>query len=44
MNTAYITILFTVVVQGLTVKSGYRLIEQHKARRVRRQSERRQEI
>lgn len=44
LNTAYITILFTVVVQGLTVKSGYRLIEQHKARRVRRQSERRQEI
>ncbi len=39
LNTAYVTILFTVVVQGLTVKSGYRLIEQHKARRVRRQSE-----
>lgn len=37
LNTAYITILFTVVVQGLTVKSGYRLIEQHKARRIRRQ-------
>ena len=40
LNTAYVTILFTVVVQGLTVKKGYRLIEQHKARRVRRQSER----
>lgn len=40
LNTAYITILFTVVVQGLTVKSGYRMIERHKARRVRRQSER----
>ena len=40
LNTAYVTILFTVVVQGLTVKKGYRLIERHKARRVRRQSER----
>lgn len=39
LNTAYVTILFTVVVQGLSVKKGYRLIEQHKARRVRRQSE-----
>lgn len=44
LNTAYITILFTVVVQGLTVKSGYRLIERHKARRVRRQSQCSQEI
>lgn len=40
LNTAYITILFTVVVQGLTVKNGYRIIERHKARRIRRQSER----
>jgi len=40
LNTAYVTILFTVVVQGLTVKNGYRIIEQHKARRVRRESER----
>lgn len=40
LNTAYITILFTVVVQGLTVKNGYRMIERHKARRIRRQSER----
>ncbi|MCM1120140.1 MAG: sodium:proton antiporter [bacterium] len=40
LNTAYVTILFTVVVQGLTVKNGYRMIERHKARRVRRQSER----
>lgn len=39
LNTAYITILFTVVVQGLTVKNGYRMIERHKARRIRRQSE-----
>ena len=42
LNVAYVTVFFTVVVQGLTVKSGYRLIEQHKARRVRRQSEARQ--
>lgn len=38
LNTAYITIIFTVIVQGLTVKKGYLLIEQHKARRIRRQS------
>ena len=44
LNTAYVTILFTVVVQGLTVKKGYQLIEQHKARRVRRQSERQQDV
>ena len=40
LNTAYITIFFTVVVQGLTVKKGYRIIERHKAERIRRQSER----
>lgn len=38
LNTAYITIFFTVVVQGLTVKKGYRMIERHKAERIRRQS------
>ncbi|HBA47449.1 MAG TPA: hypothetical protein DCZ91_06555 [Lachnospiraceae bacterium] len=38
LNTAYVTILFTVVVQGLTVKKGYQLIERHKALRIRRQS------
>jgi len=38
LNVAYVTVFFTVVVQGLTVKSGYRLIEQHKAKRVRRLS------
>ncbi len=38
LNTAYITIIFTVIVQGLTVKKGYLLIEQHKARRIRHQS------
>ncbi len=38
LNTAYITIIFTVIVQGLTVKKGYLLIEQHKARRIRSQS------
>lgn len=38
LNTAYITIFFTVVVQGLTVKNGYRIIERHKANRIRRMS------
>lgn len=38
LNTAYITIIFTVIVQGLTVKKGYLLIDQHKARRIRSQS------
>ncbi len=38
LNTAYITIIFTVIVQGLTVKKGYLLIERHKAGRIRSQS------
>ena len=41
LNTAYITIIFTVIVQGLTVKNGYLLIERHKAARIRKQSEER---
>lgn len=38
MNAAYITIFFTVIVQGLTTKSVYLRIEKHKAERLRRQS------
>ena len=38
LNTTYITIFFTVVVQGLTVSYGYRMIEKHKAKRIRRDS------
>ena len=39
MNIAYITIFFTVIVQGLTTKNVYLKIEQHKAKRLRKQSE-----
>lgn len=39
LNTTYITIFFTVVVQGLSVSGGYRMIEKHKAKRIRRMSE-----
>lgn len=39
MNVAYITIFFTVIVQGLTTKNVYLKIEKHKAARLRRQSE-----
>lgn len=39
MNVTYITIFFTVIVQGLTIKSGYSMIEKHKARRIRAESE-----
>lgn len=40
LNTTYITIFFTVIIQGLTIKSGYRMIERHKAKRIRLESER----
>ncbi len=39
LNAAYITIFFTVIVQGLTTKKVYLRIEKHKAARLRRQSE-----
>lgn len=39
MNAAYVTIFFTVLVQGLTIKKVYRIIEKHKAIRIREQSE-----
>lgn len=35
LNTAYLTIFFTVIVQGLTVKNAYQAIERHKARRIK---------
>ncbi len=34
LNTTFLTILFTVIVQGLTVPIGYRRIERHKANRI----------
>ena len=34
LNTAYITIFFTVLVQGLTTKKVYRAIEDRKNRRI----------
>lgn len=39
MNAAYVTIFFTVIVQGLTTKNVYLKIEKHKAERLRKQSE-----
>lgn len=39
VNAAYITIFFTVIVQGLTTKNVYLKIEKHKAERLRKQSE-----
>ncbi|MCR4651996.1 MAG: sodium:proton antiporter [Lachnospiraceae bacterium] len=38
VTVTYITIFFTVVVQGLSVSKGYMIIERHKARRIRRES------
>lgn len=40
LNTTYITIFFTVIGQGLTIKSGYAAIEKHKAKRIHQQSRR----
>lgn len=36
LNAAYVTIFFTVIGQGLTVKMGYRMIEERKAKRIRK--------
>lgn len=38
LNAAYITILFTVIVQGLTMKRVYLALESHKAKRIRQRS------
>ena len=39
LNATYLIILFTVIVQGLTTKKVYRKIEQHKAKRIRKESD-----
>lgn len=39
LNAAYITIFFTVIVQGLSTKVVYQKLEKHKALRIRMQSE-----
>lgn len=39
LNATYIVILFTVIVQGMTTKKIYRIIERHKAKRIRKESD-----
>lgn len=39
LNAAYVTIFFTVIVQGLTTRNVYTRIEKHKAIRIKKQSE-----
>lgn len=39
LNATYIIILFTVIIQGMTTQRVYRKIEQHKARRIRKESD-----
>lgn len=39
LNATYIIILFTVIIQGMTTQKVYRKIEQHKARRIRKESD-----
>ncbi len=39
LNVTYITIFFTVVIQGLTVSKVYRMVEHHKAYRIKRLSD-----
>ncbi|MDD6189804.1 MAG: sodium:proton antiporter [Clostridiales bacterium] len=39
LHATYIIILFTVIVQGMTTKKIYRVIERHKAKRIRKESE-----
>ena len=36
INVTYVTIFFTVLVQGLTVKNVYFALERHKAERIKR--------
>ncbi|MGN0165290.1 MAG: cation:proton antiporter, partial [Lachnospiraceae bacterium] len=38
LNAAYIIILFSVIVQGMTTKNIYHAIERHKSRRIRKES------
>lgn len=44
VNMTYITILFTVLVQGLTCKKAYLMIEQRKLERIKRKKEQREGI
>lgn len=39
LDVTYISILFTVIVQGLTVGKGYRIVERHKIRRMVRKGD-----
>ena len=39
LNSTYIIILFTVIIQGMTTKKVYRAIERHKAKRIRKESD-----
>ena len=39
LDAVYVTILFTVIIQGLTTKRMYRFIEHHKAMRIRKAGE-----
>lgn len=38
LDAAYLIILFTVIIQGMTTKNVYRVIERHKAKRIRKES------
>ena len=39
LSATYIIILFTVIVQGMTTKKIYRIIEKHKSKRIRKESD-----
>ena len=41
INVTYVTIFFTVLVQGLTIKNVYFKLEEHKAERFRRLGDKR---
>lgn len=43
LNVTYVTIFSTVILQGLTTKKIYYIIENHKAKRLRKESDRRME-
>ena len=44
VNLAYITILFTTIIQGLTIKKVYMTIENHKQKRIKKNSEIKYEV
>ncbi|MGN0375853.1 MAG: cation:proton antiporter [Butyrivibrio sp.] len=39
LNATYIIILFTVIIQGMTTKNVYRVIERHKSKRIKKESD-----